>query len=799
MKPKILIADDSTINQMILTDILGTEYTYLYASDGVQALEILEQTADIDLLLLDIFMPNLDGFGVLETMQHWAWTEELPVVIISSEDNSDFIRRAYDLGATDYIRRPFNMTVVQRRVRNTLKLYSRQKQLVEMVECQVLEREQTNTTIVNILSHVIESRNNEPGGHLLHVRTLTELLLRALVKKTDAYNLNEADIARITTLSALHDIGKLSVPLNVLNKPGKLDAQEWEIMKGHCVIGDTLLQDVPIGRNNPMLRTAREIARWHHERWDGRGYPDGLSGKEIPISAQVVSVADVYDALTSDRVYKKAFSHETALSMILRGECGVFNPLLLECLQEVAPKMYAAKQAPGELYDFHSEAKRLTTELMGQQDLPENTRVHRQMNVLKEKSSFFQQQCGGIQFEYDRWLDKVTFINWNEPEQKRWQTLFLKHGDNMQLLTSADWQRLQRMIQSTTRDAPQAEAEMLVPVNGVWRWHRVTARTIWTNKNATYSGAVGQFTDIHQEVLTRAMGKLEFIEANSRQLMRIFGQMRRVFDVVRLVDPATNRVLTFQEDGRLISTQECCYRFWGRDSACANCASLRALNENGWVSKLEMKNDTMYCVLSRAQLLAGQRCVLEVAMCLDDRALPGVDAPSPGTAGAYLMSFYRDSVTHAYSRLYMDSFLPTLEHADAVAFLDLDHFKDINDQYGHHIGDIALKAMAEATVRHIRDEDRFIRYGGDEFVLVCKQIPEAEFLERLTQIRAAVRAITIPNVPDLRIDLSYGCSYRVFPLPEAIRQADLKMYEMKSKKRRQAANDLTGVLFPSGL
>lgn len=226
MKPKILIADDSAINRMILTDILGDQYEYLYAEDGLQALEMLEQNSSLDLLLLDIFMPKLNGFGVLEVMQHWAWAEELPVIIISSEDNADFIQRAYDLGATDYIRRPFNLTVVQRRVSNTLKLYSRQRRLVRMVERQVLEREQTNTTIVNILSHVIESRNNEPGGHLLHVRTLTELLLRKLAEKTDAYSLSEQDISRITTLSALHDIGKLSIPLRVLNKPGKLTAEE---------------------------------------------------------------------------------------------------------------------------------------------------------------------------------------------------------------------------------------------------------------------------------------------------------------------------------------------------------------------------------------------------------------------------------------------------------------------------------------------------------------------------------------------------------------------------------------------
>lgn len=778
MKPKILIADDSAINQMILTDILGQDYTYLYAEDGIQALEILEQHSDVDLLLLDIFMPKRDGFGVLEAMHRWSWTEEFPVVIISSEDNSEFIQRAYDLGATDYIRRPFNMTVIQRRVKNTLKLYSRQRRLAQMVERQILEREQSNATVVSILSHVIESRNNEPGGHLLHVRALTELLLHKLVEKTDKYDLNEADISRITTMSALHDIGKISIPLNVLNKPGKLTEEEWTIMKSHCSIGDALLRDVPIDRNNAILCTAREITRWHHERWDGRGYPDGLVGEEIPISAQVVAVADVYDALTSDRVYKEAFSHDTALTMILQGECGAFNPLLMECLQEVAPQMYLAKQEPEELFDFHSEAKRLAAELMGQQDLPENTPTHRLLSMWQEKTAFFEQQCSGIQFEYDRWLDKVTFINWNEPEKDRRHVLYLQKESNIPLLRTEDWLKLQQIILDTTWDSPQAEAQLMVSVNDVWRWHRVCVRTIWPDKNKPFAGAVGQLTDIHQQVVTQAMTILEAQDANSRELMRIYGQMRKVFDLVRLVDPAAKQVMTFQADGQLIATQECCYKIWGRNTACINCSSMRVLDESSWVSKLETKDNAMYCVLSRAQNLAGRRCVLEVAMRLDEQ----IDS-AQGGAGSYLMNFYKDSVSHAYSRLYMDSFLPSLEHSDGVCLFDLDHFKDINDQFGHHVGDQAIKAMVEAVFLRIGKDDKLIRYGGDEFVLVCKSIGQEALQELMRQIRDAVQNVRLQKHPDLKLDLSYGCAYQTYPLAEAIRQADQQMYKMKAHKK----------------
>lgn len=260
----------------------------------MQALELLHSEFDID-LLLDINMPRLDGFGVLEVMKQRNWLQEIPVIITSSEDDESFIQKAYELGVTDYIRRPFNLTVTQRRVSNALTLYARQKHLVHLAEEQVYEHEKTNSAIINILSHIVESRNFESGTHILHVRAITDILLRQLVAATNRCPLSQADISMISTLSALHDIGKISIPPEILNKPGKLTREEFEIMKAHTTAGDELLQDMPVSHDDPLMRTAHEICRWHHERWDGRGYPDGLKGDEIPVSAQVVALADVYD------------------------------------------------------------------------------------------------------------------------------------------------------------------------------------------------------------------------------------------------------------------------------------------------------------------------------------------------------------------------------------------------------------------------------------------------------------------------------------------------------------------------
>lgn len=334
-KEKILIADDSAMNRAILTEMLGDGYEILEAENGRQAVSIMQTNVDIDLLLLDIMMPEMDGFDVLAMMNKYHWIDDIPVIMISAENASSYVERAYDLGATDYISRPFDMAIVRRRVINTLMLYAKQKRLVRLVAEQVYEKEKSNSTMINILSHIVEFRNGESGLHVQHIGTLTQRLLERLTQKTDKYDLPPEKQELIVLASALHDIGKIAIDDKILNKPGRLTQEEFNIMKTHTVIGANMLDKLGIYRSEALVRTAYEICRWHHERWDGRGYPDGLSGDRIPISAQVVSMADVYDALVSKRVYKAAYAPDTAVQMILHGDCGTFNPLLLECLVEI--------------------------------------------------------------------------------------------------------------------------------------------------------------------------------------------------------------------------------------------------------------------------------------------------------------------------------------------------------------------------------------------------------------------------------------------------------------------------------
>jgi len=333
---RILIVDDSEMNRMILSEMLKGEFEILEAENGSACLDMLSRyEMKISLILLDIVMPGMDGFGVLEYMNRNNLIKDIPVIMISGEDSGEVIKRAYEMGVSDYIKRPFDMEVVHRRVLNTIKLYAKQRRLVAMVMNQVFEKEKNSRMLISVLSEIVEFRNGESGTHVLNINTLTTMILEQLAKKTDKYHLSWSNRMLISTASSLHDIGKIGIDEKILNKPGRLTPEERKIMEKHTVIGADMLANLPMYEDEPLMKVAYQICRWHHERYDGKGYPDGLKGEEIPISAQVVALADVYDALTSERVYKKAYSHEEAVQMICNGECGTFNPLLLECLCEI--------------------------------------------------------------------------------------------------------------------------------------------------------------------------------------------------------------------------------------------------------------------------------------------------------------------------------------------------------------------------------------------------------------------------------------------------------------------------------
>lgn len=353
-KPSVLIVNDSEMNRIILNEMLKDEYRVLEADNGRTALDLVDRYGDeLSLVLLDIIMPGMNGFEVLGELSRRTVADSLPVIMISSEDSDDVVLRAYELGASDYINRPFNARVVRRRVSNTIRLYAKQRRLTSLLSQQYNERVKNSRMLIDIMAGVMELRNGESGLHVTHIEKLTELLLGCLVHRSDKFPLDNEQRSTIAMASALHDIGKMSIDDAILNKPGRLTSEEFEIMKTHTTLGADMLFELGHQHaGNSLLEYAYQIARWHHERWDGKGYPDGLKGDEIPIAAQVVSVADVYDALTSVRVYKDAIPHQEAIQMILDGKCGEFNPLLLDCLLEVQDRIAETLARPADVVAF---------------------------------------------------------------------------------------------------------------------------------------------------------------------------------------------------------------------------------------------------------------------------------------------------------------------------------------------------------------------------------------------------------------------------------------------------------------
>ena len=495
-KEKILIADDSAMNRAILTEMLGDGYEILEAENGRQAVSIMQTNVDIDLLLLDIMMPEMDGFDVLAMMNRYHWIDDIPVIMISAENASSYVERAYDLGATDYISRPFDMAIVRRRVINTLMLYAKQKRLVRLVAEQVYEKEKSNSTMINILSHIVEFRNGESGLHVLHIQTATDILLRTLVRKNDKYNLNAADISLISTASALHDIGKIDIPASILNKPGKLTKEEFDTMKTHTTAGAEILDNLPFQQESPLVKTAYAICRWHHERWDGRGYPDGLKGEDIPIAAQVVAMADVYDALTSERCYKKAFGHDKAMEMILNGECGQFNPLLLECLTDAGARLHAElslASSGGSRRNYLAEAQHISEVLLHEKSLPGQDHILRTLSVLRTKANFFAENARCVQFDYSEATGLVRFSPWAVEHMQVPEELHLPDEADQSGFAIADIDRIRTALRATTVDRPHAELSMLLPIDGELRWHHVSLCALWSDEiPPLYIGAVGQ-------------------------------------------------------------------------------------------------------------------------------------------------------------------------------------------------------------------------------------------------------------------------------------------------------------------
>jgi len=406
------------------------------------------------------------------------------------------MRKAYELGITDYITRPFDSVIVKKRVQNTLGLYMNQKHLINVVYDQVYEKEENNNIMIQIMSNILGSRNSESREHILHIKIATEMMLRQLVKVTDAYPLTEADIALITTASSLHDIGKIRIPEEVLNKPGRLTDEEFKIMKKHSELGAAIIKDMDFPQDHRLVHTAWEICRWHHERWDGKGYPDGLKGEEIPICAQVVSIVDVYDALTSERCYKKAFDHDTAIQMILDGQCGQFNPILLKCLKELSIQL--SKMSGKEMDDnkHYHEIQRLSNEILSDKFLPNQIYSQSLVKVMQEKIDFFKSNSGKNSIDYNAVSGQLTILN------GEYQILCQRDNLNFNLfkefgVNEEDVQCIRVLLHQTSVQNKEISATIKATVENNSQMYRIKLHTLWSPlKKDGYIGIIGYFDTV---------------------------------------------------------------------------------------------------------------------------------------------------------------------------------------------------------------------------------------------------------------------------------------------------------------
>ena len=659
-KTKILIADDSEINRAILSDILAPDYEVLEAADGEEAVAYLNQhPSEIALVLLDIVMPKMDGFEVLTVMNRDGMLNHIPVIIVSSETADSYIDHAYNLGAAEYISRPFHKMTVRHRIENTVKLYAKQKHLENVVTEQILEKEKSNTVMVDILSHIVEFRNGESGLHVLHIRTITEILLEQLSNTCKQYELTPAKIALITNASALHDIGKISIAEDILNKPGKLTPEEFEIMKAHSSIGAQMLESLTYYQDEELVQVAHDICRWHHERYDGRGYPDGLKGDEIPIAAQVVALADVYDALTSKRVYKPAYSHQQALQMILGGECGVFNPTLLDALKAVEAHLEQEVKVRSAGKITRDKIHALAYDTIHSHSVSDRT-----LDLLEQertKYQFYASLTKELQFEYTYGSDTLIISEWaaaqvgikeNIPHPHNAQELF-------QIFSEKDFCDLREGLQKATPEDPIVSQVYRLTVNGESRWYKAVARPIWgMDEKEPPTKIIGKFIDNEEE----------------QNVLHELTQQAQHDDLTSL------------------------------------------LNRNRARKDIE-------------------------------RHLAGL---KDGNA--------------------------------ALILLDLDTFKNVNDQYGHLHGDQMLKLVAERIKSSVRSSDVVARIGGDEFLVFMK------YEEHIDKLVERIYRSVAGSFEDFEVSASIGVALAPVQgktYEELFLHADQALYASKHAGKNQ--------------
>ena len=780
-KQKILIVDDSEMNRNLLMVILEDEYEIIQAKDGVQAVDYLQKHAEeLSLILLDLVMPQMDGFEVLVYMNKEHWIENVPVVIISAEDAPAYIKRGYDLGVTDFIGKPFDANMVRRRVTNAILISAKQKRMTSIVSNQIYEKEKSSKLMISILSHIVEFRNGESGLHVLHIQVITEMILRHLVQKeNNPYYISQEQISLISTASALHDIGKITIPDEILNKPGRLTAEEFNVMKGHSMAGANMLEQLPFEqREEPLVKTAYEICRWHHERYDGGGYPDGLKGEEIPISAQAVSLADVYDALTSKRCYKAAYSHEKAIEMILAGQCGTFNPMLLECLLDISSALKKEMRVKSKGRYDNSNMSNIANRFHDF-EMESSEKIVQQLECERQRFHFLAEGSEHVIFTY---TVSPPILNLNEKGMQRSGITEpvlspLESGALEKIVEAGSLERLIKKIRTATREMPNIVSAIQLTDGKKPERFLCECKAIWaSDEKNKLTGVVGKLIDIDEDYdIVNAAKEAALAHSRSSEFSSFYNRFKGqgfgatgdeawvllqylqiTYDIVRYVNPLTKKLIHVERDGRNWESDYNCYEMWNCGEECANCISAKCLKSKQRMMKFETTENEVYQVTSMYVELEGRPCSLEMIVKLDDGLLPEGYTREEilRSVRTHKQQSYIDCVTGIYNKRYYIEILCKREKVSGVALADVKGFKRINESFGYQAGDDVLRKVAQVLRDGAGSYGEALRYTGDDFVLVFPEISQEKFHQILMDIQEKVEELVFPGLPGVKLDLT---------------------------------------------
>lgn len=799
-KYKILIVDDSRFNRLVMTSMLAKDYLLEEACDGKEATLILQDRAEeFSLVLLDIVMPNMNGFEFLQVMKECGWLDFLPVIIISSEYSPENVETSYRLGASDLIQRPYDEQVVCHRIANTIALSSKHRELSNALVDEVIKENENSAAMVSILSHIVETRNGESGAHVQNIRHITGLLLDELMKKTDQYPMSKEDMLQIITASSLHDIGKMSVPEEILNKPGRLTDEEFQVIKKHAMAGAEMVEPLLQQENaNPLIRMTYEICRWHHERYDGRGYPDGLKGDEIPIAAQVVSVADVYDALTSERCYKPAHTPDQAMQMIREGQCGAFHPLLLECLSDILDKLkspsYASEDVIG---DGTVSNQLLVADLLShsrENGLFSSDKIMQTLTRERMRAKFFfNGPCAAF---YYTTVPPVLHLN------KAGRELFGVDESIIgpdQALDSCDGydpnvvERLRDSLAAATTAHPVVHSELtLTPRGEAPQRYQCVMQTIWDSTDTQqYTEVTGRLIPLDSELSRIPVPNApDWFAAPSSEMTGkdawyLINALRFMVYNVRLVDPSDQSIVELDSNGRMTKSGQHCYSLWKRSHMCDDCISADCLNLQKESSKIVFFEEEVLYVVSQYIKVDGTPLVLELLTRITDDMM--IDTSGRKLSGASIgdlsKKLYLDPLTNAYNRRYFNAKVKDLHNVAALAIINVDQFNRVNDKYGRAVGDNALVCIAETIGGKIHAPDTLSRYGGDEFVVLFQSISQEAFVAMLETIRSDVSALSIDGMEDgQQLTVSIGGAFGPDIPAVLMKKADEMLHKAKQEQ-----------------